>query len=367
MKPAERVLKNLAVSFVNSPLYTLSEIGRRLLPGRKVSTQVLRLQNVTRETPLVLQIETTNICNACCVFCAYPKMIRDKGVMSMPLFERIVREYAAMGGGPVSLTPVVGDALLDPHLMDRLRILEVCPEVPQISLTTNAIALERYPDKDVCRLLETLDCIQVSIGGLDAVTYMALYGVDRFSQVQRGMERLLALREAVADPAHITFAFRTNDWKFEKHFRRQLDGLRRRGVFVSHIWNYSNYSGSVKSDDTLNLVVMDRSVKIRRTCIYASVHMAVCWDGRITACGCADFEGGALRIGQVGEGSLMQVWSGKRRTGILDSFGKGNPAGICRECSAYQPDSFIFSRKFCRDIGPHRSLPLEYFQLFWGG
>ena len=367
MKPLERILKTLVVRFAESPLDTLAEICRRLLAGREVSPQVLRLRKVTRETPLILQIETTNVCNARCVFCAYPGMQRDKGVMSIPLFERIVKEYAAMGGGPVSLTPVVGDALLDPHLLDRLRILDACPQVSQTSLTTNGIALDRYHDKELRCLLEQLDCIQVSIGGLDRVTYAALYGVDRLPQVQQGVERLLALREGVSDPAHITFAFRTNDWKFTRRFRRQLDEFRHRGVFVSHIWTYANYSERVKSDDKLNLVVIDCPMEMRSTCIYARVHMAICRDGRITACGCADFEGDALGIGQAGKDTLAEVWAGEKRFGILDSFRKGAPAEICRKCSAYQPDDIAFSSKFCRGIEPHRPLPLEYFQQFWGG
>lgn len=367
MKPLERILKTLVVRFAESPLDTLAEICRRLLPGRDVSPQVSRLQEVARQTPLILQIETTNVCNAGCVFCAYPKMLRGKGIMSMPLFERIVQEYAAMGGGPVSLTPVVGDALLDPHLLKRLRILEACPEIPQVSLTTNGIALDRYTDEDVCRLLEAIDCLQVSIGGLDAATYETMYGVNRFPQVQRGLERLLALKDFVSDPAHITLAFRTNDWKFEWRFRRQLDDFRRRGVFVSHIWTYSNYSGLVKSDEKLNLTVVDRSAKMSQACIYAGVHMAICRDGRITACGCADFEGDALRIGQAGQNSLAEVWAGKRRIDILDSFRKGNPAEICRKCSAYLPDAIVFSGKYCRGIEPHRPLPVEYFHQFWGG
>ena len=98
MKPLERILKTLAVRFAVSPLDTLTDICRRLLPGREVLPQVLRLQEITRQTPLILQIETTNVCNARCVFCAYPKMKREKGIMSMPLFERIVQEYAAMAG-----------------------------------------------------------------------------------------------------------------------------------------------------------------------------------------------------------------------------------------------------------------------------
>ncbi len=367
MNRAERMLKTLACSFAESPLDTVAGIGRRLLGGRAASRQVLRLREIARESPLVLQVETTNMCNARCVFCAYRGMKREKGTMSMPLFERIVQEHAAMGGGPVSLTPVLGDALLDPHLLERLRILDACPQVCQVSLTTNGIALDRYTDEDLARLLGGLDFIQVSIGGLEAATYATLYGVDRLPLVRRGLERLLALREKVADPAGITLAFRTNDWRFESRFRSELDGFRRRGVFVSHIWSYANYSGLIKSDDGLKLTVVDAAAKMPETCIYASVHMAICWDGRVTACGCADYEGDALGIGRVAEDTLGDVWAGRKRQAILDSFTRGTPAGICRGCSAYQPDSDVFSRKFCREIRPHGPLPPEYFQRFWGG
>jgi hypothetical protein len=95
--------------------------------------------------------------------------------------------------------------------------------------------------------------------------------------------------------------------------------------------------------------------------------MAICWDGRITACGCADFEGDALSIGQAGQNSLAEVWVGEKRIRILDSFQEWNPAEICQKCSAYQPDFIVFSGKFCRGIEPHHPLPLEYFQQFWGG
>lgn len=361
------ILKILLVEFAKSPLQTMKEIGRRFLPPGDISPQVPQLQAIVRETPLILQIETTNVCNSACVFCAYPKMQRKKGVMDLALFEKIVKEYAATGGGPVTLTPLVGDALLDPHLLERLRILDACPQVSQVSLTTNAIALERYSDDEVRQILQVIGCIQVSIGGLDTATYKTLYGVDRFAQVQKGMERLLTLRKEVADPPHINFAFRTNDWRFELRFRRQLARYRQQGAFVSHIWNYANYAGLVQDDDKLQLKVIDGGMEKRQPCIYAVVHMAIGWDGRITACGCADFEGTALKIGQAGEAPLAEIWSGQKRRLILDSFATGKLTKICRECSAYQADVAIFCKPFCRGIEAHRPLPAAFFQHFWGG
>ena len=74
MYPAGRIVKILLVEFAKSPMHTLAEIGRRFLPQGGISPQVQRMREITNATPLILQIETTNVCNSACVFCAYPNM-----------------------------------------------------------------------------------------------------------------------------------------------------------------------------------------------------------------------------------------------------------------------------------------------------
>ena len=177
----------------------------------------------------------------------------------------------------------------------------------------------------------------------------------------------MKLRETLPQPAHITFAFRTNDWRFEKRFRQQINEYRQRGVFISSICTYANYSGLVKSDRKLNLSVLRNRKKKHIACIYPSVAMSICWDGRITACGCADFEGNKLMIGHAEKETLPEVWSGRKRRALLGSFGKMKAPLYCQQCSAYQPDTVTFSRRYCRGIEPHRPLPLEFFHELWGG
>ena len=360
-------LKFALVGITQSPLNTLSEIGRRFLPAKELGPQVRRLQKIAEETPLILQIETINVCNAACIFCGYKSMKRKKGVMSMPMFEKVVKDYADMGGGPVSLTPVGGDALLDPHLIDRIKVLAEHPKINQITLTTNAIALDRYSDEDVCRLLNALDCIQVSIGGLAPETYKTMYSVDAFGKVQHQMDRLVRLNDAVSQPANLTFAFRTNDWKFEIRFRERLREYRKQGVFISHIWLYANYSGLVKNDEDRGLMVMERTSIQNICCLYGTISMAVCWDGRITACGCADVEGDKLSLGHAETESLSELWHGEKRAEILDSFRKGTPPRICRHCSAYLPVTVVYSRPYFNNFEPHQPLALDFFRQFWGG
>jgi MoaA/NifB/PqqE/SkfB family radical SAM enzyme len=69
-------------------------------------------------------IGVTNICNARCVFCAYPRAMDSKdlkgGVMPLPLFKKIVDEWVALGGTQVDLTHTVGDPLVDPGLLDKV-------------------------------------------------------------------------------------------------------------------------------------------------------------------------------------------------------------------------------------------------------
>ena len=358
-------IKIFLLEFMRSPVDTSALVGR-LLVQKFATEQIERLRLITHKSPLILQIEGTNVCNAVCVFCANAHMQRPKGVMSLPLFEKIVKDYAGMGGGPVSLTPIIGDALLDPHLLERVRILKTYPEINQISLTTNALALDRFADEDVCRLLDTLYCLQVSIGGLDAATYELMFGVDRYPYIEQAMERLLLLNTSVSHPAHITFAFRTNDRKFESRYKEVIDRYRRRGVFVSHIWTYANYAGLVKDDEKLNLVVMKSGQQKRKACIYASVAMSICWDGTITACGCADFEGTQMTIGNAATEALSDVWTGKKRTGLLSSFAAENAPMICRKCSAYQADT-SFAFPYFKNVQPHQPLPLEFYHQFWGG
>ena len=367
MKALDRL--QLAASDLTRALGAVVGLARRERPDPAAPDRVVRLRALARETPLILQIETVNACNARCVFCANGTMARKKGVMSSELFAKVVASHARMGGGPVSLTPVSGDALLDPRLLERIDVLDATDAVTQVSLTTNAIALDRYPDAEVLRLLEVLDCIQVSVGGLDAETYASLYQVERFPAVRAAMDRLLDLNEAAARPARITFAFRTNDRRFERRFRRELDAFRRRGAFVSHIWEYANFAGRVDGDERRGLVVLQGGAGPRpqAPCLYGCVSMAICWDGRITACGCTDVEADQLPIGHADVDDLGQVWSGPRRHALFDSFGRGAPPAICRSCSAYLPDADVFSKAYFAGHEAHRPLPIEFFHQYWGG
>ena len=68
-------------------------------PQRADRSRRLLLATGRDEAPLpeIVQIESTNICNAKCVFCPRDDMERRQGIMDMALFTKIVDECAALG------------------------------------------------------------------------------------------------------------------------------------------------------------------------------------------------------------------------------------------------------------------------------
>jgi MoaA/NifB/PqqE/SkfB family radical SAM enzyme len=91
------------------------------------------------------------------------------------------------------------------------------------------------------------------------------------------------------------------------------------------------------------------------------MNMTVCWNGNVTACGCADFEGEGLRIGNAERETLAGIWSGKKRATVLDSFGRGNPFPICRRCSGYTPET-AFALPCFKGVQPNQPLPVHFYR-----
>src|SRR5499427_4404618 len=100
--------------------------------------------------PEIVQIESTNICNAKCVFCPRDEMHRRQGVMAMDLYKKIVDECAALGITHVRVHNY-GEPFLDRQLVEKVRYAKErgIAEVGMISngsLITEEIAVADHAD-----------------------------------------------------------------------------------------------------------------------------------------------------------------------------------------------------------------------------
>src|SRR4051794_1735514 len=70
--------------------------------------------------PEIVQIESTNLCNAKCVFCPRDEMHRKQGVMSFDLFRKIVDECVELDITHVRVHNY-GEPFMDRHLVEKVQ------------------------------------------------------------------------------------------------------------------------------------------------------------------------------------------------------------------------------------------------------
>lgn len=88
---------------------------------------------------MFLALELTNICNFKCSFCPHKKMTRKQGILSEPLFRKIIDEAASIGIKKVMIIGL-GEPLFDKNLVERIAYMKQNGMV-LIDCTTNGSLL----------------------------------------------------------------------------------------------------------------------------------------------------------------------------------------------------------------------------------
>jgi radical SAM protein with 4Fe4S-binding SPASM domain len=284
--------------------------------------------------PFSLQLEFTNLCNANCVFCPYELQTRPHESMSDAVFEKAVADFVAAGGGSVDLTPTVGDALIHPKFLERVRYLRSLPQIDRITLTTNAILLDRHGIAEV--LDSGLSRINISIAGFDADMYQRVYRNPGYAKVFANIERLYALNAERDEPIPLFLCLRPD--KPWREILRQPDfqALLKYKPTVEYVRRFSRSGGLV----TTLPEGMEHEAPVwepRRTpCAFTYSGLMVRSDGRVQVCACeSSVNAPALVVGDIGEESLLDIWTGERVRALRESFGDGTLNPNCARCDQY--------------------------------
>lgn len=324
-----------------------------------------KLHRVLRNRPLILKIETTNTCNSRCCFCAYGKSEREFSFLSLELFNKALEGYTLIGGDAVSLTPVVGDVLLDPILMQRFDVLKKFQGISDLSFTTNLIAHERYSDEEWCEILSRIRYLQVSIGGYDADTYYNMFGVDTFDVVWKGLHRIAAIRSALKTNVRLVVTIRAPDVTTIIE-SEGTSVLKKMGYdHVSGISSYGNWCGEINSSSMPVNTSINMSVEKTECCSMPALFMAVLSNGRVTGCSCVDHNG-FLEIGDLNKETLGEIWQGKSRKELCRSFQSASLKKLCVDCSSYSAFKTITKMPFCAGVS-NGYVPTEFYDNFSGG
>ena len=281
-----------------------------------------------------LTVEVTNICNANCVFCGYQFQERPTGVMSLDLFRQIVDQYAAIGGGMIELTPVVGDPLVDKGLEEKVGYARSVPGIGRLSFITNGILLRRARFEAL--VAAGITHITISISGLDPKEYERVYRSTAYRTVIDNLVDIAA--SPLFGRVEFALGIRSDTW-FAWRRSPDLARLKRLGYTrVGSMLFLDNWSGRIATATLPGAFLVRPPRRKKNPCWMLYNSITVLADGRMTACGCRDLNGTSeLGLGSIHDQRLDSPWIDGRMEALRQRFRDGNPPDVCRDCRHYVP------------------------------
>jgi radical SAM protein with 4Fe4S-binding SPASM domain len=289
-----------------------------------------------------LNIETTNICNANCTFCAYQHQKRNMGIMDKDLFEKIVFEYSSLGGGNLGLTPTVGEPLADKHILERIYCAKKYQNITSIGFYSNLISVQNFGVENIIK--SGLTDLVVSTSGFDEEMYQRVYRSKQYKKMYKNLIDLIEINNKNNNPVNISISMRSD--KNEKETRSSIDYIKLTKILspkkIDYKYRYDDWAGKIsKIDLTGNMKLRNKNLTFRFSpCseFFSGPH--IYWNGDVGICGCRDVDAKELIIGNVKEKKLEQIWYNQNHLTLMDDF-MDSPKQICLKCSHYNNISVL--------------------------
>ena len=292
-----------------------SHVGRRL--KRMVQTSE---RSETPPIPRQVQIETSNICNHSCTFCAYPDMVRPARVMDPVLFRRLVSEAFDLGAREIGLFSGA-EPLTCKGLEEHVAFCAALGyEYSYIS--TNGVLADENRFK---RLLDAgLSSIKFSVNAGTRESYRRVHGRDDFDKVIRNIRFVADYRQSIPGFVYLGVSFVATP-----ETAHEFDALK--ALIGPAIDEFVHVEANNQSGQKLDLPLPPFT-----DCVlpFNKLHISV--EGYIKGC-CNDYDN-YLAIEDLNHMSLKDAWHGERfralRRRHLEDTLDGTLCGKCIRHSA---------------------------------
>jgi MoaA/NifB/PqqE/SkfB family radical SAM enzyme len=320
-------------------LEKLGRVARHRIPA--LLGRTLPLQPVLSglsERPAFLQLEFTNLCNANCVFCPYQYQERTRSMMPETVFQKAVGDYVEAGGGPVNLTPIVGDALIHPEFLRWVRHLRSLPSITEILLTTNGILLDKHGIDNV--LDSGISSIIISTAGFDEAMYKRMYRSDAYDRMRTNIEALLKANLSRRHPLPIRIALRPDRPLYDVMKDPDFQPILALKPPLTFHFAFGAAGGHLLQDSRSLPQLISIQVKPTPHECCESLYRGpvVLSDGSVLACSCSPgpMDSKDLSLGHILENSLLELWTSNRMRGLRTSFERGCRPLTCQGCGQYE-------------------------------
>jgi len=281
----------------------------------------LKISVENKSRPIMLDCETINTCTNDCIICAYGMMKRDKTVMPLERFEKVLHDYSDMGGGYLSLTPR-GEIFLDPLLVERLSLRDKYPKIKGISVTTNAVPINRFSESDIRKILNSFIRIHISIYGLDDEEYRLMTRRDFYPRVVANIKTITELIDQ--EKTSLRLGFRLLKAHSETDIRDWIKkNLGRDDIPYGYMSTYTNWRGALKDPLPFEGKWQARS-QGKSHCLMPLIETSVY---------CTEFDLiEEFKLGNIDDHSLGELYNSDRNKELWTNLPKP-----CLTCSYYHP------------------------------
>ena len=286
--------------------------------------------------PRIVHIENTNLCPARCTMCSMDRMTRKTGVMSLSLFETLIRECARYPEVREVHLHGFGEPLVDKNLPQKVALAKKCG-IRFTYIVTNAALLTEQMAREL--IAAGLDGVKFSFYGMTKATYEKVHRHLDFDRTVRNIETFFRVRDQLkALNPLVRFQFCPDlapkeefDIFLEK-WRPFMDADRQDRFYFTGLHNWAggkNYAPPRLPDN-------------ERRCFWPFGDMQILWDGRVVPC-CYDFNG-TMVLGDVTRATIAEIWSSERYRqfrAIWDRK-KSSSISLCAKCD--EPEGLFHSR-----------------------
>jgi hypothetical protein len=259
-------------------------------------------------------------------------MTREKATMSMAMFEKVLQDYSEIGGGCLTLTPKNGEVFLDNRLEERLSLLDKYPMIKYLSITTNAIPIDRFSDDLLRKILNYFDRIHISVYGLDQEEYSMMTRRDYYSRMVSNIKRIIKLRDI--NKTEMLFGFRF----LKSHSEKDINDWIKRNFEIDIPYGYTDsymdWNGAIDQRNALPGVAnWKKRTQGDSHCIIPFILGMVYSNGDVSYCSCNDFDiCEDFKLGNINDKSLSKIFNSERNI----EFWKILPKK-CVNCNSYRP------------------------------
>jgi hypothetical protein len=276
--------------------------------------------------PEIVQIESTNICNAKCVFCPRDEMHRRQGIMTVELFRKIVDECVELGITHVRMHNY-GEAFIDRQLVEKVRYAKQ-KGIREVGVISNGSLITEAVARGMVEA--GLDAINISVDAAGKEVFETTRVGLKYDKVIANIERLVRIRAESGKrrPKLILSFVRQNntadEQAFIEHWRAIADKV--------HVTDLHNWAGTLNTESDVNY-----------PCYRPWLTFTALWDGRVSLC-CADFDGKVI-LGDLNTSSIREIWNAEPYREVRRQHLESGGPDICRACDLPRKDSPLWVTK----------------------